>query len=153
MARWACRRPRTCDGSACSWRRGTSGTDPAIPIPFIRPLTSYTGQRGFAVTLGRHRYTVEYRTVAGPTAGSMRHLDRPDRDRAHRPGGSGRAYQDLDSALWNTTVLDLPDAPVSTRERHPGMRPGKLDQPRQPAAARGHQHDLVGRLYRVDFPA
>lgn len=95
---------------------------------FVRPLTSYTGLRGFGVTIGRHRFTVEYRTVAGAdswiadqtwTSGSTTWAD---------PGGGVVVrYRDLESdSQAESYVLDFhADGVVSPTGRHPGMEAGQ----------------------------
>ncbi|MFN8031326.1 MAG: cell wall-binding repeat-containing protein [Dermatophilaceae bacterium] len=125
--------------------------------PFIRPLTSYTGQRGFAVTLGRHRYTVEYRTVAGLDSwiDDATWTDPIGILRTDPGGGVIVRYQDLDSDTpWNTTVLDFhPDAPVSTRERHPGMEAGESwASPGNLLRLEVVSTTSSGASIRVDFP-
>ncbi len=96
---------------------------------FIRPVSAYTGQRGFGVTLGMERYTVEYRTPSGLDnwIDDATMTDPQGVTRSDPGGGVIVRYQDVGSDTpANAYVLDFhPDGKVESTRRHPGLEAGE----------------------------
>mgnify|MGYP000221002194 CR=1 FL=1 len=97
--------------------------------PFVRPLSARSGQRGFAVTLGTVRYTVEYRTATGldEWIDDTTWVDPAGESRTDPGGGVIVRMQDLASSdPASSVVLDFhADGIVGATERHPGLEPGE----------------------------
>lgn len=125
---------------------------------FIRPLSAYQGQRGFAITVGDTRYTVEYRTPTDLDSwiDDATWTDPTGVVRTDPGGGVIVRMQDLASeAPADTTVLDFhPDGKDVPTDRHPGLEPGeKWTSPDEVVRLEVVSATAKGASIKVDFPS